>query len=457
MKKRGLVGTLILALVVIVLIVAFVAVMGSGSTTGYAISSEDFDRFLTEQEPVLVQEEERVVDDSEGDDVASRIIREVVSVQDVKKVSTINPRRADFDDDGDVDIKDAIATVRKAEELKKYGGKERNFVRRAFDAVVGKEGDADNDGDVDYDDVTETVKAVAAASTGSSASPFGALPASAGPSVPVTCPGPFIRGDANGDGTVNIADTTTILSYLFGSAAGISPIVCIDAGDANDDNRLDVADSVYVLSYLFGGGTSSGSSSSSGSGALPPPPFPNPGFDPTPRNNTGGNNQTNGTQTMHLECIGMQCVSVAGPGINECATNLDCMNNNNTGGNNQTNTTNLADIVPASTYTYQLGSVLPNGLIPVEVNVTFENIGNQATPSFNNLVNLTSTSSFNSQQLYFFSTGIPAGGSNSVKDTFNLTSGHNYSVMVWADSNDVVNENNENNNIEVYSQLIQVP
>ena len=75
--------------------------------------------------------------------------------------------------------------------------------------------------------------------------------------------GGFIRGDANGDATVDGADAVSI---LFSQGPG----PCADALDANDDGAVDIADAVYVLGYLFSQGTP------------PPAPFPNEGTDPTP-------------------------------------------------------------------------------------------------------------------------------------------------------------------------------
>ncbi len=75
----------------------------------------------------------------------------------------------------------------------------------------------------------------------------------------------FLRGEVNGDGSINIADPVTILSYLFSS--GI--ISCEDAADANDDGAVNIADPVCLLSYLFSGGENL------------KPPFPEPGPDPT--------------------------------------------------------------------------------------------------------------------------------------------------------------------------------
>lgn len=76
----------------------------------------------------------------------------------------------------------------------------------------------------------------------------------------------FVRGDANGDGGVDVSDAVSLLEHLF----VFGSIPCRDAGDANDDGSLDISDAIYVLSYLFGGG------------ATPAAPFPDCGADPTP-------------------------------------------------------------------------------------------------------------------------------------------------------------------------------
>jgi hypothetical protein len=61
----------------------------------------------------------------------------------------------------------------------------------------------------------------------------------------------FIRGDANQDGALDIADAITILQYLF-ARGRVLP--CMDAGDANDDETVNIADAIRVLSFLFGSG-----------------------------------------------------------------------------------------------------------------------------------------------------------------------------------------------------------
>ena len=77
----------------------------------------------------------------------------------------------------------------------------------------------------------------------------------------------FIRGDANRDATVNIADPIFTLSYLF--LGGEAP-ECPDAADADDNGKLELSDAVSTLTYLF-----------EGSSALPPPSSV-PGGDPSP-------------------------------------------------------------------------------------------------------------------------------------------------------------------------------
>jgi hypothetical protein len=90
----------------------------------------------------------------------------------------------------------------------------------------------------------------------------------------------FIRGDCNWSDmggedhhtqkAVDISDAAAVVSFLFyrGTWQWLPP--CLDACDANDDGRVDLADSVTILAYLFL------------LGEEPPMPFPNLGVDPTP-------------------------------------------------------------------------------------------------------------------------------------------------------------------------------
>jgi hypothetical protein len=104
----------------------------------------------------------------------------------------------------------------------------------------------------------------------------------------------FIRGDANGDGTLNIADSITILNFIYNGGVPPTPL---DASDANDNGVVEISDSVYTFVYLFSGGPP------------PPAPFPGPGIDTTPPTFPAG---PNGTLEFRLNstssCAGSQAL-----------------------------------------------------------------------------------------------------------------------------------------------------
>ena len=78
-------------------------------------------------------------------------------------------------------------------------------------------------------------------------------------------PGPvFVRGDANGDGALDISDAVSVVSFLFMGGQ----LTCLDAADVDDDEQLVITDAVYLLDFLFR------------SGAPPAPPYPAAGTDP---------------------------------------------------------------------------------------------------------------------------------------------------------------------------------
>jgi hypothetical protein len=78
---------------------------------------------------------------------------------------------------------------------------------------------------------------------------------------------PFVRGDANGDGDVDLSDPIAILGDLFlGDPADAQ---CRDALDSDDSGQLDITDAIKILNFLF-------------LGASPPvDPYPDPGLDTT--------------------------------------------------------------------------------------------------------------------------------------------------------------------------------
>ena len=87
----------------------------------------------------------------------------------------------------------------------------------------------------------------------------------------------FVRGNANGDSRVDLADTIWIVNFLFRDG-GTPP--CFDAADVNDNEVVELADALFLVFYFFGG-----FAAEQGFESLPPePPFPSCGLDPP----TGG-------------------------------------------------------------------------------------------------------------------------------------------------------------------------
>jgi len=77
---------------------------------------------------------------------------------------------------------------------------------------------------------------------------------------------PFLRGDSNRDGALDLADAVSVLGFLF---LGTEAPRCEDAADASDDGELNLTDPILILSSLF-----------LGFGPLPEP-VGEPGQDPT--------------------------------------------------------------------------------------------------------------------------------------------------------------------------------
>jgi len=64
--------------------------------------------------------------------------------------------------------------------------------------------------------------------------------------------GPFLFGDASGDGLVDLGDVVFLVNYLYRSGPAPEPAL---AGDVNCDGTVDLGDIVYLVNYLFKGGT----------------------------------------------------------------------------------------------------------------------------------------------------------------------------------------------------------
>jgi hypothetical protein len=71
---------------------------------------------------------------------------------------------------------------------------------------------------------------------------------------------PFLRGDADASGLVDLTDAISILRGLFVGEA--DSLTCERSADADDTGALDLTDAIFLLGHLFLGGT--------------PPPHPHP-------------------------------------------------------------------------------------------------------------------------------------------------------------------------------------
>jgi hypothetical protein len=89
-----------------------------------------------------------------------------------------------------------------------------------------------------------------------------------GGSYVATPPGSFVRGDVDGNGTVEVQDAWALAECL--AAGGPCPGSCWDAADADDDGLVQASDAQYIL--LAGYGET----------RLPPPGPRSCGADPTP-------------------------------------------------------------------------------------------------------------------------------------------------------------------------------
>ncbi|MHC4935791.1 MAG: HYR domain-containing protein, partial [Planctomycetota bacterium] len=66
--------------------------------------------------------------------------------------------------------------------------------------------------------------------------------------IPDECEPEFIRGDANGNGSLEFVDGIFLLQYLTGTGATPG---CLDAADVNDDEALNLVDPIYLLLHIF--------------------------------------------------------------------------------------------------------------------------------------------------------------------------------------------------------------
>ena len=88
--------------------------------------------------------------------------------------------------------------------------------------------------------------------------------------IPVASEVAFLRGDADSNLRLDLADAIINLIYMSNACPECPMPTCPKALDVNDDGRIDIGDGIQLLNFLYL------------DGPPPPPPYPNEGVDPTP-------------------------------------------------------------------------------------------------------------------------------------------------------------------------------
>jgi len=70
-------------------------------------------------------------------------------------------------------------------------------------------------------------------------------------SATATLPPPWLPGDADASGAIDIDDVVYLIEYIFASGPAPEPI---EAGNADCSGGVDIDDAVYLINYIFGGG-----------------------------------------------------------------------------------------------------------------------------------------------------------------------------------------------------------
>ncbi|MEE2856050.1 MAG: hypothetical protein VX949_01505 [Planctomycetota bacterium] len=88
--------------------------------------------------------------------------------------------------------------------------------------------------------------------------------------IDIAVDGVFLRGDADGNLRLDLADAINNLVYMTNTCPVCPEPLCPKALDVNDDARIDLSDAIHLLSFLYIDGPE------------PAAPYPDPGVDPTP-------------------------------------------------------------------------------------------------------------------------------------------------------------------------------
>jgi hypothetical protein len=62
---------------------------------------------------------------------------------------------------------------------------------------------------------------------------------------------PFLRGDSDANGDIDLTDAVFSLTWLF---VGSRPPPCLDASDVNDSGEFNISDPIFLLNHLYLGG-----------------------------------------------------------------------------------------------------------------------------------------------------------------------------------------------------------
>ncbi|MBT5738922.1 MAG: hypothetical protein HN891_10305 [Planctomycetes bacterium] len=88
--------------------------------------------------------------------------------------------------------------------------------------------------------------------------------------IDVVVEGIFLRGDADGNLRLDLADAINNLVFMTSACPDCPIPLCPKALDVNDNGMIDLGDAIQLLNFLYIGGSP------------PAAPFPDPGVDPTP-------------------------------------------------------------------------------------------------------------------------------------------------------------------------------
>lgn len=143
---------------------------------------------------------------------------------------------ADFNRDGYPDVA-AVAGVTLCVLVNQGNGELSDSLRYTFDEglYTALAEDLDGDGHTDLSVKERTGAASRLLVLRNEPPPGGCIPR-------------FLRGDASGEGSLDISDAVVILQYLF---EGTGELSCEDSADANDDGVVDISDALRTLFYLF--------------------------------------------------------------------------------------------------------------------------------------------------------------------------------------------------------------